>query len=178
MDYKALHDAFPNIVFFPGTPEYTASAGSYWAAFENELKPACIIKPTKAEEVAGVIKFLRPFCLTGGVQLAIRSGGHTGWAGSANITGGITLDLQGLNGVSVDPSTKVASIGTGNRWRDVYKALAPQGLATVGGRVAKVGVGGLVTGGSRTPLIILRYIANNYIRRNVLLLRTNRIRLR
>jgi hypothetical protein len=38
-------------------------------------------------------------------------------------------------------------IGPGNRWGDVYSVLDEQGLSTLGGRVASVGVGGLVTGG-------------------------------
>ena len=39
------------------------------------------------------------------------------------------------------------SVGPGNRWGDVYPKLDAQGLAIPGGRNAKVGVGGLITGG-------------------------------
>ena len=42
---------------------------------------------------------------------------------------------------------KKISIGPGNRWADVYSKLDAQGVAIPGGRVASVGVGGLVTGG-------------------------------
>lgn len=78
---------------------------------------------------------------------AIRSGGHTPWAGAATIENGITISLAALNQVVVSSDNKVTSIGPGARWFDVYSKLDPLGLTVVGGRAATVGVGGLVTGG-------------------------------
>ncbi|WPG99208.1 Hypothetical protein R9X50_00201900 [Acrodontium crateriforme] len=77
----------------------------------------------------------------------MRSGGHAPFQSSASIVEGVTIDLQSLNQVTVSADTKTVNIGPGNRWGDVYARLAPQGLATSGGRVASVGVGGLVLGG-------------------------------
>jgi FAD/FMN-containing dehydrogenase len=76
---------------------------------------------------------------------------HTPQAGAANIQDGITIDLQQLNQVTISSDKTVASIGPGNRWINIYTALDAQGLAAVGGRVATVGVGGLIVGGTPLP---------------------------
>ena len=141
-----LAAAFPGRVQFPGTPGYSANKVSYFTQFESEVSPACFIQPQSAQEVSAIIKHVR----SSSSNLAIRSGGHTTWAGSANIQAGITIDLSKLkaNAAIVDPETKLATIGAGARWGDVYKTLAAKGLTVVGGRVTSVGVGGLSLGGT------------------------------
>ena len=80
-------------------------------------------------------------------RFAIRSGGHTHWPGSANIHRGVTIDLRAMNHVNVNGERTVASIGAGATWVNVYLKLDAMELAVSGGRVADVGVGGLITGG-------------------------------
>lgn len=152
MSCTTLSVSFPSLVFFPGSDEYTTSTGSYFAAFENELHPSCVVKPHNAKELAEIVQVISPSALSGQIQLAIRGGGHTPWAGSANINNGITLDLQKMTGVNVNPQTNVVSIGAGERWQGVYENLGARGLAVAGGRVSKVGVAGLITGGTLTTL--------------------------
>jgi hypothetical protein len=82
----------------------------------------------------------------GSPQIAIRGGGHTPWAGSANINAGVTIDMRQLNGVTIDENNVVA-IAAGEAWSNVYTTLEKKGLAVVGGRVSKVGVAGLIMGG-------------------------------
>jgi len=146
-DCAALSLILPGKVWFPGSAEYTAEKVSYFAAFENEISPTCFVQPSNVDEVVKVVDHLRCSPLAGHTKVAIRSGGHTAWAGSANCPDGITIDLSKLKTVNIDPKTKIASIGVGNQWVDVYSKLGEQGLAIVGGRVGKVGVGGLVLGG-------------------------------
>ncbi|KAH8593611.1 hypothetical protein B0O99DRAFT_742606 [Bisporella sp. PMI_857] len=142
---SSLSAALPGKVLVPGTADYTANKISYFTQFESEVSPACFIQPQSTEEVAAIIKHARLTCS----EFAVRSGGHTTWAGSANADAGITIDLSKLkvNAVVVDPRTKLATIGAGARWGDVYQTLAAQGLTVVGGRVSSVGVGGLSLGG-------------------------------
>ena len=78
---------------------------------------------------------------------AIRSGGHTPWAGASSIDDGITIDLSALNQVTYDAQASQASVGSGARWEAVYAALDPLGVAIPGGRAGTVGVGGLTLGG-------------------------------
>jgi FAD/FMN-containing dehydrogenase len=77
------------------------------------------------------------------------------WAGSANIENGTRIDLSKLNTIEVDPDSKVASVSVGQQWGTIYQQLGEQGLAIVGGWVSKVGLGGLILGGSSCiPLTI------------------------
>lgn len=145
MDCTILSAALPGLVYLPGTPEYTVSTGTYFAAFENELKPLCILQPNNVHEVAKAIKHLA--ATPAGVKIAIRGGGHTPWAGAANIEGGISLDLTKLKGVALTSDKTIASISAGETWATVYSTLEADGLAVAGGRVSKVGVSGLILGG-------------------------------
>lgn len=52
-----------------------------------------------------------------------------------------------LNATEYDTTTKVASIGTGARWGDVYGELQEHNVSVTGGRQSVVGVGGLTLGG-------------------------------
>ena len=79
----------------------------------------------------------------------LNCGRHTPFAGSANIQGGVTIDLSSLNQIVVSQDQTQVSIGPGNRWADVYLKLDALGLSTSGGRVSTVGVGGLTLGGSQ-----------------------------
>jgi FAD/FMN-containing dehydrogenase len=80
-------------------------------------------------------------------QFAVKSGGHGMFSGASNIDGGLTIDLLKLNQVTVSADQTQTSVGSGNRWIDVYSVLEPKGLAVIGGRVADIGVGGLTLGG-------------------------------
>ena len=89
--------------------------------------------------------------MTGGIdcQFAIRGGGHTPNVGSANIDGGITLDMSSLATVTLTSRADqlVTSVGAGARWRDVYRILDSRNLTVAGGRDGSVGVAGLTLGG-------------------------------
>ncbi|KAL6718484.1 hypothetical protein ACLMJK_004575 [Lecanora helva] len=79
--------------------------------------------------------------------MAIKGGGHTPWEGSSSVHGGITIDLGAMRDVSVNDDQSIVSVGGGSRWIDVYQTLDPLHLAVSGGRVAGVGVTGLILGG-------------------------------
>jgi len=112
------------------------------------------VSPTTTSEVSrtvGALNLLRIFGLQ--CPYAIRSGGHTPWAGAATIANGVQIDLAAINQVTVASSKAITSVGPGARWLDVYSKLDTLGLSVVGGRVATVGVGGLIIGGSSRHLL-------------------------
>lgn len=80
-------------------------------------------------------------------KFAVKSGGHGYFAGASNIDGGLTIDLVKLKTISISRDQTQTSVGTGNKWLNVYSALEPKGLSVVGGRVADIGTGGLTLGG-------------------------------
>lgn len=90
----------------------------------------------------------------GACKFAVRGGGHTTWAGAANIKHGVTIDLSLMNSTTYNSDNSTASIGPGARWDSVYRALDKIGIATAGGRAAKVGVGGLTLGGKDNATIM------------------------
>ena len=80
-------------------------------------------------------------------HFAIKSGGHARTPGTSNADGGVTIDLVRMNQVKLSKDKKSVTVGAGSQWVDVYRPLEEHGLSVVGGRVADVGVGGLLTGG-------------------------------
>ncbi|KAL9091983.1 MAG: hypothetical protein Q9159_001128 [Coniocarpon cinnabarinum] len=80
------------------------------------------------------------------LRFAIRSGGHAPDAESANVVGGITIDLCQLKQIEI-LNDNLVSIGTAARWIEVYEALEKSNLGVCGGRAGNVGVGGLTLGG-------------------------------
>lgn len=137
----------PGSVLKHGSAEYEKENGSYFSAFENEIKPAYIARPASVEQVQGLVKTLRPFLLAKVCRLAIRGTGHTPFAGSANIAGGVTVDMRGLKGISLVDDGSAVEVAAGETWATVYAQLEKHGLSTAGGRVGRIGVAGFLLGG-------------------------------
>lgn len=128
---------------FPGSDTYAQRKESYWSV-AAQLDPWCVVQPNDAQEVSTALTTLlaEPQC-----GIAVRSGGHTTWAGANNINDGVTIDLGNMNATTYDSKTGVASILPGSRWLQVYQTLDPLGVTVPGGRAGTVGVAGLVLGG-------------------------------
>lgn len=133
-------------VSFPGSETYNASLSSYFSQQEAQVQPLCIVTPANAQDVSVAIKTLTAD-VGSSCPFAVRSGGHCGFAGAANIAGGVTLDLSSLKDIEVSADRTTVSVGPGATWGDVYAAIEPLSLMVAGGRAGQVGVGGLVTGG-------------------------------
>ncbi|PQE14459.1 oxidoreductase FAD-binding protein [Rutstroemia sp. NJR-2017a BBW] len=138
----------------PHSDGYEASLKSYFTVQETELRPAFIIFPTSAHDVSRILKSLAA-CDAGTkayTKVAVRGGGHSPFAGSANVNDGITIDLRSINTVEVNETRSIASIGGGAIWGHVYEKLDPLGLSVLGGHVYDVGVGGFTLGGGFSSL--------------------------
>ncbi|KAH6616246.1 hypothetical protein C7974DRAFT_401462 [Boeremia exigua] len=136
-------------VLYPNDEQYRNRTSSYWSV-SAQLSPSCIVQPVSTEEVSETVKTLVTDVGCQQDQFAVRSGGHTTWAGSNNINGGVTVDLGLMNTTVLDAKTKVASIQPGSRWNQVYATLDPQGFTVAGGRAGSVGVAGFLTGGGNS----------------------------
>ncbi|KAK6443510.1 hypothetical protein LTR95_000337 [Oleoguttula sp. CCFEE 5521] len=145
----ALSVVFGSKVSYPNSTTYDASLLSYWSIQEEEVTPTCVFTPSTKEDVSLAVFVLNVGgkVFPGRCNFAVRSGGHTPFAGAANIEEGVTIDLKNLNSVVVSADRTTVNIGPANRWQNVYSQLDAQGLSTSGGRVATVGAGGLITGG-------------------------------
>ncbi|KAF6832976.1 FAD binding domain-containing protein [Colletotrichum musicola] len=132
-------------LFFQGDDEYTATLQSYYSGESREITPQCILKPETARQVSVAIRTLNSDKAGRCWNVAIRAGGHSNFVAS-NTASGVTIDLEKLNAVKINEDGTV-SVGTGNRWGDVYRYLEPRGLMVAGGRENTVGIGGLLLGG-------------------------------
>ncbi|OAF99199.1 oxidoreductase FAD-binding protein [Paraphaeosphaeria sporulosa] len=141
----ALDRFLPGKVSFPTNLSYTSSQITFWSAQEQSLHPSCIVIPTSTQDVSTAVTILNPLPATAGHT--DHNFSHTPHAGAANIDGGVTIDTQSLNQVTVSSDQKTVSVGPGNRWGNVYSTLDALNVAMVGGRLSQVGVAGLVTGG-------------------------------
>lgn len=63
--------------------------------------------------------------------------------GSNNINHGVLLALNRLNNIKYSETDHSIEVGPGNKWVDVYSALAPFGRYAIGGRLKTIGVPGL-----------------------------------
>lgn len=136
-----------SLISFPGSTtfirEQNDTALGYWSVQEQEVNPSCRLTPNSPNDVSIAVSELAKFHC----EFAIRGGGYMFWAGSANIAGGVFIDLSPFTSVSVSTDRKTTSAGGGTRWSGIYSKLDVMGLAVVGGRVFDVGIGGLILGG-------------------------------
>ncbi|KAK0631178.1 hypothetical protein B0T17DRAFT_242582 [Bombardia bombarda] len=111
LEAKCLIDArLQSQILIPTDADYKTRNDLYWSN-SAKLQPAYIVRPRSANEVTTAVKAL----VSAGQAFAVRSGGHTNWAGSNNIDGGVTIDLGLLNATVFDAESETASIGPGAR---------------------------------------------------------------
>ena len=109
-------------------------------------KPACVVLPQSAQDVAAVIRFARATKS----PLGIRGNAHT-QSGQGLTEGGILLDLKSLNQISIDRTHQTATCQSGVRWKDlvaqtVTEKCVPPVLTnnldvTIGGTLSVAGLG-------------------------------------
>ncbi|KAH8700865.1 hypothetical protein BGW36DRAFT_291744 [Talaromyces proteolyticus] len=151
----ALSILMPKKVFYSNSTSYTAALESYFSLQEQEVQPECVVIPQGAHDVSEVVETLAAFAWIG-AQFAVRGGGHTSYAGAANLQGGVTIDLSSLNEVTVSADKSTVDLGPGGKWGAVFDVLDPLQITVPGGRDSDVGVGGYILGGGMSyigPLV-------------------------
>jgi FAD/FMN-containing dehydrogenase len=119
-------------------------------------RPDIVPSPLAVVQVASVAEVQKAVSCAAaqGVQVCARAGGH-GFDNDAGCSGGVVIDVRGLNSFSVDTETKVTTFGAGLCLGQLYYKLAQHGLLVPGGTVNGVGAAGLILGcgrGFRTQL--------------------------
>ncbi|HWD47743.1 MAG TPA: FAD-binding oxidoreductase [Actinomycetota bacterium] len=140
MSIPDLRDDFDGRVTAPGDAGYDQARKLFYGKFDR--RPAAIVRPTGAGEVARVVGLARE----SGLPLAVRSGGHS-LAGHSVAEGGIVLDLSEMTALELDPGRRTAWAQTGLTAGAYTAAVGAKGLATGFGDTGSVGIGGLTLGG-------------------------------
>jgi FAD/FMN-containing dehydrogenase len=135
-----LRGGFDGRVTTPGDPGYDRARKVFYGKFDR--RPAAIVRPADATEVARVVDLARDR----GLELAVRSGGHS-LAGHSTSDGGIVLDLSALTGLDLDLQSRTAWAQAGLTAGAYTTQVGAHGLATGFGDTASVGIGGLTLGG-------------------------------
>jgi FAD/FMN-containing dehydrogenase len=135
-----LRASFDGRVTAPGDPGYDQARTIFYGGFDR--RPAAIVRPADAAEVAQVVNLARDR----GLELAVRGGGHS-LAGHSTSDGGIVLDLSALTAIQVDPEARTAWAQGGLTAGAYTEAVGAHGLVTGFGDTGSVGIGGLTLGG-------------------------------
>jgi FAD/FMN-containing dehydrogenase len=139
-DWQELADSLTGRLVRRSSPGYSVDVRSYNPIFDH-AHPAGLAYCTSAADVAVAIQFAKRH----GVELSVRSGGHSygGWSTGS----GLVIDVSPMNQVDYDPATGIVNVGSGTRLIDLYAGLAPHNVAVPGGSCPSVGIAGLTLGG-------------------------------
>jgi FAD/FMN-containing dehydrogenase len=127
-------------VIAPGDPDYDDARAVFYGGIDR--RPAVIVRVASDADVARVIAEARET----GLELAIRSGGHS-LVGHSVTEGGIVLDLSEMQALEIDAKSRTAWAESGVTAGAYSEAAAEHGLATGFGDAPSVGIGGITLGG-------------------------------
>jgi FAD/FMN-containing dehydrogenase len=127
-------------VIAPGDAAYDQARAVFYGGFDRW--PAVIVRVADESDVSRVVSLAR----ASGLELAIRSGGHS-TAGHSVSDGGIVLDLSNLRALRIDAERRTAWAQTGLTAGEYTTAAGTHGLATGFGDTGSVGIGGITLGG-------------------------------
>jgi FAD/FMN-containing dehydrogenase len=127
-------------VVAPDDPLYDRARAIFYGGFDRH--PEVIVQAADATDVARVVALARDT----GLELAIRSGGHSP-AGHCALDGGIVLDLSAMRALDLDTEARTAWAEPGLTAGEYTTAAAARGLATGFGDTGSVGIGGITLAG-------------------------------
>lgn len=137
---RELDGSIRGLVLLEGDFGYDG-ARALWNS-QHDRRPALIVQPVDARDVANAVSFARD----NGLLLAVKGGGHS-WPGHSVADGAVMIDLVRLRHVDVDPVARLARVGGGALLYNLDFETVKHGLVTTAGVVSHTGVGGLTLGG-------------------------------
>jgi FAD/FMN-containing dehydrogenase len=137
---RSLATHLPQRLVSADHPDFDAARSVYFTGVDR--RPAAIVRPHSAEEVAEAVRIIAGE----GARISVKGGGH-GFASLGVADGVIALDLSEMTEVTVDPKARVARAGGGATTGAYTAATGRHGLATGFGDSPKVGIGGITQSG-------------------------------
>lgn len=137
---SALNPKDSSRLIRPRDADYDSARTVMSGAFD--FHPALIARVKSPRTIAEILSTARQ----NGVEIAIRSGGHSS-AGHSGVDGGIVIDLRDMNGIEIDTATRTVWVGTGATAGELTEATTAHGLIVGFGDTASVGIGGITLGG-------------------------------
>ena len=150
-----LRDAITGTVYVRGDEGLAAEVACFNPAIRHD--PDIVVAVESDDDVAEAVRFARE----AGVPVRVQATGH---GAEAPIVGGMIVSTRGLDGLSIDPASRLARIGAGLRWAPVIVAAAEHGLAPVTGSSTSVGAVGYTLGGGVGPLVRRYGFTSDWVR--------------
>ena len=135
-----LRALFNGRVIAPDDPRYEQARTVFYGGID--CHPAAIVRVADAGDVSRLVSVARE----AGIELAIRSGGHSN-AGHSTTEGGIVLDLSAMKDLQINVQEKTAWAEAGLTAGEYVAAVAAHGFTTGFGDTGTVGLGGITLGG-------------------------------
>ncbi|MEV0717535.1 FAD-binding oxidoreductase [Asanoa sp. NPDC050611] len=149
-----LADRIGGSVYERGDDGFDAAAAGFNLAFHPE--PDMVARAASVADIVETVRFAR----AARMRIAVQGAGH---GAESPIDAGLLLNTSALDHLHVDPEARIATIGAGVRWKPVYYAAAPYGLAPVTGSSADVGAAGYLLGGGVGPLARSHGFSSDYV---------------
>ena len=124
----------------PSSPDYDSLRATY--VINDALKPALIVRPQSASDVAGLVSVLASHA----IPFTVRTGGHDMF-GRSVISDTVTIDMRDISHVEIDRESRTARVGGGIIVGDLMALLTKEGLATASATIPVVGFAGWATHG-------------------------------
>lgn len=144
-----LRDHVEGHVLTAEHPDFGRVAAVHNGAFTD--RPALVVRAATTGDVVRAVALARE----SGLDLAVRSGGHSG-AGHGLVRDGVVLDLRPMRELRIDPAARLSVVGPGITALEHTRAAGAHGLATGFGDTGSVGVSGIALGGGH-GLLSRRY---------------------
>jgi FAD/FMN-containing dehydrogenase len=137
---ETLRAAISGEAFVPGEAGYDQACRAWNLAVEQ--RPAVVVFPESAAEVARAVRFAR----SRGTRIAPQATGH-GAGPLEPLEGAMLVKTSRMRRVDIDPASRTARAQAGAVWRDVTVPAGQCGLAALAGTSPDVGVTGYTLGG-------------------------------
>ena len=125
------------------------------------VRPEVLVAAADAADVAATVGWAARH----GMRVAVMATGH---GLTAAVEDGVLITTGRMDGVSVDPVARTATVQAGATWAQVIQAAAPHGLAPINGSSSGVGAVGYTLGGGSGLLSRTYGFAADHVRRAVL----------
>jgi FAD/FMN-containing dehydrogenase len=127
-------------VHLPGDDGYDEARANWSLA--KDLRPAAVVQPVNAEEVAAVVRT----AAAAGLRVAPLGTGHNSHA-LGDLAGTVLLKTSRMNAVRIDPDTRTARAEAGAVWLPIAEQAGAHKLAALHGSSPDTGVVGYSLGG-------------------------------
>lgn len=142
-------------VFDGQDPAAAAEAAGFNLAVEH--RPAVVVAAENSADVEAAVRYANDE----GLGVTVQATGHGAVAPAVDT---VLVSTRRMQGVQVDPISRVARVEAGVRWREVIDAAVPHGLAPLSGSSSGVGVVGYTLGGGMGHLARRHGFAADHVR--------------